>query len=114
MVVDETTQKLARELIEDFGFTNPAPGIPALLPLESLTLADPDVDPFDTSFIDIEAIKSGKALQPTELIQDLDFSETEFDPFDTSHIESAITKETAVPTEEEEEDVKASGRLSLN
>ncbi len=116
IVVDE---KIARELIDDFGFTSLAPGLaPASLaaPLEALSLvADdsaPEVDPFDTSFIDIEAIKSGAALpqKPTELIQNLDFTEAEFDPFDTSH----IAPEVAVSKKEEEEDVKVNiGELWL-
>lgn len=103
---DESTQKLARELIDDFGFTNPAPGIPAP-PLENLSLADLDIDPFDTSFIDIEAIKSGKSVKPTELIQDLDLTQVEFDPFDTSHIATpTIIDKTEVVPEETEVDVK--------
>lgn len=114
-------EKIARELIDDFGFTNIAPGLaPALVPLEALSLTEssnePEVDPFDTSFIDVEALQSGAALpvKPTELIQNLDFTETEFDPFDTSHIpESAIPvlgeeKSEVAESKEEEEDVKVS------
>lgn len=108
-------EKIARELIDDFGFTNIAPGLaPALVPLEALSLTDssnePEVDPFDTSFIDIEAIQSGASLpvKPTELITNLDFTETEFDPFDTSHIPESAIPVISGEEKEEEEDVKVS------
>lgn len=102
--MDENTHKLVRELIDDFGFTGPSSGIAPLQATVVNTFTE-DVDPFDTSFIDIEAIKSGKTLKPTELIQNLDISESEFDPFDTSHVEAAITQDLVVQ-EDQEEDVK--------
>ena len=94
--LDEAAKKIARELIDDFGFTNPAPGITTLLEQASITGAalQDDIDPFDTSYIDIEAIKSGGAVKGVELIKDIEIKE--LDPFDTSHIESVISQDTTV------------------
>lgn len=90
---NETRQKLVRELIDDFGFTFPSPGT---VPLQEVNFSSSkeEIDPFDTSFIDIEAIKSGKSLKQTELLHDLDF--VEIDPFDTSHVETTFTEEFRV------------------
>lgn len=86
-VVDENTKRIAQELIDDFGFINPAPGLPAALEPVQTTET---FDPFDTSFIDIEAIKSGDCINKPTLIKDIDVGE--IDPFDTSYIESSIKK----------------------
>ncbi|KAH9506421.1 hypothetical protein DERF_011154 [Dermatophagoides farinae] len=99
-VIDEETKRIARELIEDFGFTNPAPGIPLVDGEKTKTdtslfaIEEPTIDPFDTSFIDVEAIKSGESILKPTLIKDIDVDE--IDPFDTSYIESTIQKDLAI------------------
>lgn len=97
-VIDESTIKLAKELIDDFGFTNPAPAIGTLAPDQiAFEPVDSSVDPFDTSFISVEAIRSGKAQEivdkkKEEILAKLD-QDVEFDPFDTTHIETIIQKD---------------------
>ncbi|OTF78926.1 hypothetical protein BLA29_006199, partial [Euroglyphus maynei] len=96
-LIDEGTKKIARELIEDFGFTNPAPGIPLVDTDTKASLFDieePSIDPFDTSFIDVEAIRSGESISKPILIKDIDVNE--IDPFDTSYIESTIQKDLTI------------------
>ncbi|KAF7492726.1 hypothetical protein SSS_03331 [Sarcoptes scabiei] len=98
-IVDENTLRISRELIDDFGFTNPAPLISIgdsknsanILTFEESNASN-SIDPFDTSFVDVDAIRSGStiAIKPT-LIKDIDVDE--IDPFDTSHIESTIGKD---------------------
>lgn len=97
-VIDESTIKLAKELIDDFGFTNLAPAIGSLVGDQiSIEPIESSVDPFDTSFISVEAIRSGKAQEivekkKEEILAKLD-QDVEFDPFDTTHIENLIQKD---------------------
>ena len=95
-VIDESTKQLAKELIDDFGFTNPAPGIP-LWEEETIAIEEDSVDPFDTSFIDIDKIQTGKSLKTgTALLKDIDSDSKYIDPFDTTHIETVITEELVI------------------
>ena len=87
----EKTQKLHKQLLDDFGFGSE---VESTQNTQVKDIQD-DIDPFDTSSFDIEAIKAGKTPQTAPKSDNLlhDFDIQEVDPFDTSHIENAISSE---------------------
>lgn len=96
---DESTKRIARQLIDDFGFTEVATSIATAAKLENTDPTEPDVDPFDTSYIDLEAVKSGNLQAATGLLKGLDLDQTDIDPFDTTFVDTLIAA-PAVSTEQ--------------
>ena len=85
----EKSKELEKQLLDDFGFCTEVENTTTV----EIKNIENDIDPFDTSSFDIEAIKAGK-VPPTKTKSDNllhDFEIKEIDPFDTSHIETAIS-----------------------